>query len=146
MSEEIFTAAERAYLDGQSLARLATIGPGGGPQIRPVGFVVDPVAGTIDIGGPRLAASRKYRNVEANRLVSVVVDDMTPDEPGAVKPGWGRGVEVRGWAETLTLAEPPMAAGFFANEVIRIHPVRILSWHLDPDKLDDARTVGELPS
>jgi pyridoxamine 5'-phosphate oxidase family protein len=146
MGDEIFTAVEREYLSGQGLARLATIGPDGGPQVRPVGFVLDAAGGTVDIGGPRLAESRKYRNVEANPLVSLVVDDMTPDEPGAVKPGWGRGVEIRGWAETLTLAEPPMAAGFFANEVIRIHPVRIISWHLDSDRLQDARTVGEPPS
>ncbi|BCJ33306.1 PPOX class F420-dependent oxidoreductase [Actinocatenispora thailandica] len=146
MGDEIFTAAERTYLESQRLARLATIGPDGGPQVRPVGFVFDADAGTVDIGGPRLTASRKYRNVEANPLVSLVVDDMTPDEPGAVKPGWGRGVEIRGRAETLTLAEPPMAPGFFANEVIRIHPVRIISWHLDPDHLDDARTVGEAPA
>jgi pyridoxamine 5'-phosphate oxidase family protein len=36
-----FTPAELAYLRGQRLARLGTIGPDGSPQVRPVGFVVD---------------------------------------------------------------------------------------------------------
>jgi pyridoxamine 5'-phosphate oxidase family protein len=127
-----FTDKEREYLTGQHLGRLATVGPDGGLQIRPVGFRLN-ADGTIDIGGPKLSASRKYRNVEADPRVAFVVDDMTPDEPGAVRPGWGRGVEIRGHAETLTGQEPPLAPGFFSDEIIRIHPHRVLSWHIDAD-------------
>ncbi|MFG3293548.1 PPOX class F420-dependent oxidoreductase [Streptomyces sp. NPDC048179] len=127
-----FTAKEREYLGTQSLARLATSGPTG-PQVRPVGFRLN-ADGTIDIGGPNLRASQKYRNVQAHPEVSLLVDDMTPDEPGAVKPGWGRGVEIRGHADLLTLDEPPLAPDFFSNDVIRIHPRRIISWHIDPDR------------
>jgi pyridoxamine 5'-phosphate oxidase family protein len=73
-----------------------------------------------------------------------VVDDMTPDEPSAVKPGGGRGVEIRGHAELIADHEPPAYGdpSFFSNEVIRIHPRRVLSWHLDPDQLQSARTVA----
>ena len=45
----------------------------------------------VDIAGPNLRGRPKWRNIEANTAVTFVVDDMTPDEPGAVKPGCGRG-------------------------------------------------------
>jgi len=130
-----FNDAERAYLSGQRLGRLGTISPSGIPQVRPLGFRLNP-DDTIDIGGPRLTSTQRHRNVLANPRVAFVVDDMTPDEPGAVKPGMGRGVEVRGHAETLTVEEPPVAPQWFSHEVIRIHPERILSWHIDPDEPD----------
>lgn len=114
----VFTPTERAYLAGQPLARLATTGPDGGPQVRPVGFVLND-DDTIDIGGPALDRS------------SLLIDDMAPaDDP--IAPGWGRGVEIRGRAELLTLDAPPMAPEFFSKDVIRIHPRRIISWHLEP--------------
>ncbi|MER5433744.1 PPOX class F420-dependent oxidoreductase [Streptomyces sp. NPDC002588] len=133
--------AERAYLAGQRLARLATTGPDGGPQVRPVGFVLND-DDTIDIGGPALDRSQKYRNAEARPAVSLVVDDMAPaDDP--IAPGWGRGVEIRGHAEVLVLDAPPMAPDFFGNHVIRIHPRRIVSWHLEPeDGGTRSRNVG----
>ena len=131
----VFTDTEHTYLAGQNLGRLATVAPDGVVQVRPVGYRLN-ADGTIDIGGPNMSASQKYRNAEANPVVAFVVDDMTPDEPGAVRPGWGRGVEVRGRAETLTVEEPPLAPGFFSNEIIRIHPARVLSWHIDPEHPD----------
>jgi pyridoxamine 5'-phosphate oxidase family protein len=130
-----FTDSEREYLTGQNLGRLATVAPDGAVQVRPVGFRLN-ADGTIDIGGPNMSASQKYRNAAANPGVSFVVDDMTPDEPGAVKPGWGRGVEIRGRAETLTVEEPPLAPGFFSNDIIRIHPRRVISWHIDREHPD----------
>ncbi|GAA1707859.1 PPOX class F420-dependent oxidoreductase [Fodinicola feengrottensis] len=126
------TEAERNYLRGQSLGRLATVGPDGGAQVRPVGFKLND-DDTIDIGGPANAASQKYRNAAARPLVSFLVDDMTPDEPGALAPGWGRGVEIRGEAELLTDADPPLAPDFFSREVIRVHPRRVISWQIDPE-------------
>ncbi|MEU7138201.1 PPOX class F420-dependent oxidoreductase [Nocardia sp. NPDC046473] len=136
-----FTDVERAYLAGQKLARLATVSAKGGPQIIPLGFRLNS-DDTIDIGGPNHAASQRYRNILANPLVSLLIDDMTPDEPGAVKPGWGRGVEIRGVVETLTVDVPPVAPEWFSNDIIRIHPRRIRSWHLDPANPDGgARNV-----
>ncbi|MFI6168067.1 PPOX class F420-dependent oxidoreductase [Nocardia sp. NPDC051052] len=136
-----FTDIERAYLASQSLARLATVSPEGAPQVSPLGFRLNP-DDTIDIGGPNHAATQRYRNILANPLVSLLIDDMTPDEPGAVKPGWGRGVEIRGVVETLTVDVPPVAPEWFSNDIIRIHPRRIRSWHLDPADPDGgARNV-----
>ncbi|MEU8782182.1 PPOX class F420-dependent oxidoreductase [Streptomyces sp. NPDC048637] len=138
---DVLTPTERAYLAGRPLARLATTGPNGGPQVRPVGFVLND-DDTVDIGGPALRRSQKYRNAQARPEVSLLIDDMAPaDDP--IAPGWGRGVEIRGRAELLTLDAPPMAPDFFSNDVIRIHPRRIISWHLEPDDgRTGARNVG----
>ncbi|MCP2338136.1 PPOX class F420-dependent oxidoreductase [Actinomadura rupiterrae] len=131
MTTTPFTDAERAYLGSQSLGRIATTGPDGTPNVRPVGFRLND-DGTIDIGGPNHAASRKYRNAQANPNVSFLVDDMTPpDAPDAVRPGWGRGVEIRGRVEFVK-GRMHIGEGFFSDDLIRIHPARIISWHIDP--------------
>ncbi|MFI9509894.1 PPOX class F420-dependent oxidoreductase [Nocardia sp. NPDC052566] len=137
-----FTDAERAYLAGQRIGRLATVATTGAPQVRPLGFRLN-ADDTIDIGGPNMTATQRYRNVQANPQVSFVVDDMTPDKPGAIKPGMGRGVEIRGVVELLTVEVPPVNPEWFAKEIIRIHPRRVSSWHIDPaDPNGGARTVG----
>ena len=53
-----FSDAELAFLRRARLGRLATIGPDGAPQVRPVGFVVDAETGTIDIAGMRNRATQ----------------------------------------------------------------------------------------
>ncbi|GAB7188787.1 hypothetical protein ATKI12_8618 [Kitasatospora sp. Ki12] len=125
----IFTETERAYLAAQPLARLATTGPDGGPQVRPVGFRLN-ADGTIDIGGPAMADSRKYRNARDRPEVSVLVDDMAPaDDP--VAAGWGRGVEIRGQAEVLAVDVPPVAPDRFSRDIVRVHPRRVITWNLE---------------
>ncbi|MDT7671538.1 MAG: pyridoxamine 5-phosphate oxidase family protein [Pseudonocardiales bacterium] len=136
-----FSDAERGYLRTQRLGRITTIGPNGEPQLRPVGFRLND-DDTIDVGGPDHASSRRYRNLRARPVLAFLVDDMTPDEPGAIKPGMGRGVEIRGTAELTRVDEPPVAPQWFSNDIIRIHPTRILSWHIDPANPDGvARTI-----
>ncbi len=108
---------ERQYLEGQRLGRLATIGPDGGPQARPVVFSVNDELGTIDIAGKEMTSSQKYRNVERSPLVSFVVDDLE-----SVKPWKARGIEIRGRAEALADV---------GEGLIRIHPTRILAWGID---------------
>jgi pyridoxamine 5'-phosphate oxidase family protein len=122
----IFTDAEHTYLAGHPLGRLATIGPDGAPQIHPVAFWLNDGTGTIDIGGPALTRSQKFRNVQADPRVSFVVDDQaeTPNSIGQT----GRGIEIRGQAEIVTL-DPPLIAAF-SNETLRIHPHRIIAWNI----------------
>jgi len=126
MIDMTFTEAERAYLRTQPLGRLATIGPTGAPQNLPVTYHLN--TDTIDIGGPNLGASQKVRNIAADARVSFVVDDMA-DEP--VGPGGqtGRGLEIRGDAELLVVEKPSLAG--FSNDLIRIHPRRIVAWNID---------------
>jgi pyridoxamine 5'-phosphate oxidase family protein len=116
-----FTAAELAYLATQRLGRLATAQPDGTLQVSPVGFHYNSSLGTIDIGGWRMTASRKYRNVADNGRVAFVVDDLPSVHPWRV-----RCLEIRGVAEAV---QPPGG-----DAVIRIHPRRIISFGIDdPD-------------
>jgi pyridoxamine 5'-phosphate oxidase family protein len=116
-----FTNAELTYLRSQRLGRLATVDPAGAPQNSPVGFRLDPEAGTIEIGGYSLGTTRKFRNVEATGQVSLVVDDLASVNPWIV-----RGIEIRGSAEALRDQVP--ASAHLSPEIIRIHPRRVISW------------------
>lgn len=120
----MFTDAEVAYLSTQQLARLATVDPTGAPQNNPVGFRVS-ADEHIEVFGRAMAATRKWRNIATNPLVSIVVDDL------ADAATWqARGIEIRGVAEQLVLPEPPSA--YAGRETIRIRPTRIISWGIEP--------------
>jgi pyridoxamine 5'-phosphate oxidase family protein len=134
LAMSIFSDAELAYLRDASLARLATIGPDGAPQVRPVGFTVDAEAGTIDIGGLRNPGTQKWRNVARDGRVALVVDDVLP-------PWRPRALEVRGDAEVLPDLVPVGAFEGAAPGVIRIRPRRILAYGIEEDA-PTARTVG----
>lgn len=133
--------AEIDYLNSQRLGRLATARPDGTLQNNPVGFTYNAAAGTIDIGGFRMAGSRKYKNVAANGRAAFVVDDIVSVSPWRV-----RCVEVRGTAETVPAATAQGPAGDGA--IIRIHPRRVISFGLEqpdtePHRLTpDARDVS----
>jgi pyridoxamine 5'-phosphate oxidase family protein len=122
----IFTEAEYAYLAAHPLGRLATIGLDGAPQVHPVALWLNEAAETIDIGGPALPSSQKFRNIQADPRVSLVVDDQagTPNPIGQT----GRGIEIRGQAEIVTL-DPPLIAAF-SSQTFRIHPHRIIAWNI----------------
>jgi pyridoxamine 5'-phosphate oxidase family protein len=119
------TEAERAYLKSQPLARLATVDTNGAPQNNPVGVFIDEETGDILIGGHAMGASRKFRNVQANGQVAVVIDDLVSRDPWTV-----RGLEIRGTAVALEDAEPPVP--FMSRQVIRVTPTWVTSWGLDP--------------
>ncbi|MEW2356625.1 PPOX class F420-dependent oxidoreductase [Spirillospora sp. NPDC029432] len=118
-----FTEIEREYLSTQRLGRLATVGPHGDPQNNPVGFRINDELGTVDIHGLNLAATRKFRNVQGNDQVSLVIDDLM-----SVRPWRVRGIEIRGRAEALTGQDTPAGV---SPEVIRIHPRAVFAWGLD---------------
>ncbi len=120
-----FTPAEIAYLKGQRLGRLATVGTDGQPHVVPVGFRYNPERGTIDIGGHDFAKRKKFRDVRNNRRVAIVVDDLA-----SVNPWRPRGVEIRGEAEVLDTGGTEIGPGFDA-EMFRITPTRIISWGIE---------------
>ena len=124
----VFTDAERSYLVAHPLGRLATIGPAGSPQVQPVAFELGDDAVTLSIGGPDLAKNQKYRNIEADPRVSIVVDDVA-DEPVGSGGQRGRGVEIRGRAEMHVVAQPIMEG--FSRDLISIRPRRIIAWNID---------------
>ncbi|MFE4454869.1 PPOX class F420-dependent oxidoreductase [Streptomyces sp. NPDC056796] len=119
----VFTDAQRAYLTGQRLGRMATVDPSGQPQANPVGFFLQD-DDTVLVGGHHMGASKKWRNLRANPRISLVVDDLASVDPW--KP---RFVEIRGTAELLTGSDA-LGPGF-SPEVIRIHPHAVHSWGVD---------------
>ena len=120
------TEAERAYLQSQPLARLATVDASGAPQNNPVGAFLDEETGDIIIGGHAMGASRKFRNVQRNGQVALVIDDLVSRDPWSV-----RGLEIRGTAVALEDVEPPVP--FMSREVIRVTPTWVTSWGVDPE-------------
>jgi pyridoxamine 5'-phosphate oxidase family protein len=118
-----FSEAERAYLRSQRLGRLATVDPQGQPQANPVGFFPQD-DGTILVGGYQMGRSKKWRNLQKNPKVALVVDDIVSLRPWKV-----RGLDIRGEAELLVGAHE--LGPHFSEEVIRIHPRRIHSWGLE---------------
>lgn len=128
----VLTETERAYLQSQPLARLATVDAQGAPQNSPVGAFVDEATGDILIGGGAMGATRKFRNVAANGQVALVVDDLVSRDPWTV-----RGLEIRGTAVAEVDVDPPIP--FMSREVIRITPTWVASWGIDP--ADPAKQV-----
>ena len=122
----ILTDAEQRFLARQPLGRLATIGPDGTPQVKPLAFTYNAALGTIDISGWNMGASAKYRNIQANPRVALVVDEMTE----ASMEG-AHFLEIRGVAEAATGSAS--ADGHLAAEIIRIRPRRVVSFNVDPD-------------
>ncbi|PWI14584.1 PPOX class F420-dependent oxidoreductase [Streptomyces sp. Act143] len=117
-----FSEAERACLKSQRLGRFATVDPQGQPQANPVGFFPQD-DGTILIGGYQMGRSNKWRNLQKNPKVALVVDDVVSLRPWKV-----RGIDIRGEAELLV--GPHGLGPHLSEEVIRIRPRRIRSWGL----------------
>ena len=121
------TDAEQRFLARQPLGHLATIGPDGTPQVKPLAFTYNAALGTIDISGWNMGGSAKYRNIQANPRVALVVDEVT-----AASMEGAHFLEIRGVAEAVTGS--PSADGHLAAEIIRIHPRRVLAYNVDPDQ------------
>jgi pyridoxamine 5'-phosphate oxidase family protein len=109
----IFTENELAYLTSQRLGRMATAQPNGTLQVNPIGYRYNPETDTIDVGGFGMTTSQKFRNVNDNGRVAIVVDDVPSQDPVQV-----RFLEIRGVAETV-------------GEIIRIHPRKIISFGVE---------------
>ena len=121
----VFTPAEIAYLQSQRLGRIATAGQGGQPHVVPVGFRYNPDQDTIDVGGHNFAKRKKYRDVQRNPRVAIVIDDLVSVNPWRV-----RGMEIRGEAVILPEGGNALGPGFDAA-MFRIKPKRIISWGLE---------------
>jgi pyridoxamine 5'-phosphate oxidase family protein len=118
-----FTQAELAFLRKQPIGRLCTVGPGGKPQVRPVNLHLGPDEATIEVVGPILAQTQKWRNAVRHPQVSFIVDQVV------AQPRNVQGIEIRGTATTLPRERP--ASDGFSGDVLRITPRRIVAWGLD---------------
>ena len=123
----VFSPAEIAYLQSQRLARIATVGPDGQPHVVPVSFRYNPDEDTIDVGGHGFAQRKKYRDVQRNPRVAIVVDDLA-----SIDPWRPRMIEIRGEAEVLGTGGETIGRGF-DPQMFRIRPRRIVGIGIEGD-------------
>src|SRR5262249_39149504 len=117
----VFSPAEIEYLESQRLARIATAGRDCQPHVVPVAFRFNPETDTIDVSGHDFAQRKKYRDVQRNPRVAIVIDDLASTVPW--RP---RMIEIRGEAELLPTGGEAIGRGF-DPEMFRIRPKRIIS-------------------
>lgn len=117
----VFNEAELAYLQGERrLARIATVGRDGTPHVVPVGmWTYNPERDTIDVTGRDFDRTKKFRDVARAGRAAIVIDDLA-----SIDPWRPRAVEVRGHAQAIHDPQP----------LIRIHPERVVSWGIEPDR------------
>jgi pyridoxamine 5'-phosphate oxidase family protein len=121
----VFTDGEIAYLQKQTMGRMATVGRDGQPHIAPVTYVYNAEEDTIDIGGIDFANTKKWRDAKHDQHVTFLVDDFAPTEAHAV--------EIRGHVEiheTGGEAINPRIPNF-VPQFIRLRPLFVVSWGVD---------------
>lgn len=110
-----FTPAEVEYLRSQPLMRFASASPDGRPDVAPVVFEID--GDDVLTAGFDITHTVRYRNIQANSRVSVVVDDLASVEP------WSpRGIKIIGNAVIEDVDGSPR---------FRISPSVIISWAIN---------------
>jgi pyridoxamine 5'-phosphate oxidase family protein len=121
----VFTDAEIEYMGRITLARLATVGPDGRPHVIPLTYRYNPDEDAIDIGGIDFAAGKKWRDVQQNPKVTLLIDDFDPPEAHAL--------EIRGDAELHETGGSKINPRFpkFVEQFIRLRPTHIVSWGLN---------------
>lgn len=119
-----FTDEEIAYLRSQPLARLATVGPDGQPDVVPVAFELDGHGFWVGGVGAAVTGTRKFRNVAAgNDRVALVIDDLL-----SLDPFVARCLRVYGRAgEPVERVSALIGPGLF----MRITPTVSWSWNLE---------------
>jgi pyridoxamine 5'-phosphate oxidase family protein len=132
----VFSEAEIAYLQSNTMGRLATIGPDGMPHLVPLTYRFNADEDAIDIGGVDFDTSKKWRDMLQNPQVAFLVDDASPAGAHAL--------EIRGEAEPHLTGGELINRRFpsFKPEFVRIRPRRIVSWGIETEGfLPYARTV-----
>ena len=108
-----FTPDEAKFLKESRLARLATVSPSGQPHVVPIGFEFDGMF--FHFGGYNITKSLKFKNIQRNNKVGLVVDDLV-----STNPWTPRFIIIRGTAEILTETGP---GSIDQNTSIKITPL-----------------------
>ena len=110
-----FTVAELEYLASQPLMRFASASANGRPDVAPVVFEID--GDDVLTAGFDITHTVRYRNIQSNPRVSVVVDDLA-----SVNPWSPRGIKIIG---TVAIEDVDGSPRF------RISPEVIISWAIN---------------
>ena len=110
-----FTPAEIQYLRTQPLMRFASASLTGRPDVAPVVFELD--GDDILTAGFDIPKTVRYKNVQSNPRVTVVVDDLA-----AMDPWSPRGIKVIGSC---------VVESHGGGERFRIRPEVIISWAIN---------------
>lgn len=95
------------------------------PDVVPVGFDFDNEY--FYVGGMHLTNSTKYKNIQANNRVAIVIDDLK-----SVDPWEPRGVRVYGIADVVSREGGYMRrTDHPSSTYIRIKPLRKWSWGIE---------------
>jgi pyridoxamine 5'-phosphate oxidase family protein len=126
----MFSQQEHAYLQAQLLARLATVEPGGQPDVDVVGFEFD--GARFYIGGHQLETTRKYKNIVAGqRKVSLIIDDLKTRNPWAP-----RAIKIHGVSEIVE-REGRMGR----TDYLAITPTVSWSWGIEEPQFRQGKVV-----
>ncbi len=109
-----FTDEEAEFISQSKLARLATSSGRNQPHVVPVAFEFD--GEHFYFSGWNLQQSLKFKNIQQNGRVALVIDDLV-----TVRPWRPRGVVIRGQAEVQENEN-----GLY----VRVTPMRKISWGL----------------
>ncbi|WP_329065380.1 PPOX class F420-dependent oxidoreductase [Amycolatopsis sp. NBC_01480] len=124
-----FTDEEVAYLRSQPLARVATVGPDGQPDVVPLAFEFDGTFFWVGGSGASVLGTRKFRNIESGQdQVSLVIDDLV-----SLNPFIARGIRVYGRAEPPVDRVGMVGPGVYT----RITPAVSWSWNLAGEPVGD---------
>jgi len=110
-----FTVAELNYLTSQPLMRFASASVNGRPDVAPVVFEIDD--NDILTGGFDITHTVRYKNIQSNPRVSVVVDDLS-----SINPWSPRGIKIIGGV---------IIEEFNGSQRFRISPEVIISWAIN---------------
>jgi pyridoxamine 5'-phosphate oxidase family protein len=125
----MFSEREIAYLRSQRLGRIATTSEDQQPDVAPVGFEFD---GTyFYVGGINLLTTLKYKNIQKNPKVALVIDDLE-----SLSPWKPRGVKIHGIAD-LTRRTGYVGAATY----IRIKPKEKWGWGIDEPAIKDGKSI-----
>ncbi len=110
-----FTVAELDYLASQPLMRFASASTSGRPDVAPVVFEID--GDDVLTAGFDITHTVRFKNIQSNPRVSVVVDDLA-----SVNPWSPRGIKIIG---TAVIEE------FDGSPRFRISPEVVISWAIN---------------
>ena len=129
----MFSEQERAFLQSQPLARLATVEVSGQPDVDALGFGFD--GERFYVSGYSLERSRKYKNIASGHgKVSLIIDDLKSLQP--LEP---RAIKIHGEAEIATLEQGYRGPGTY----IVITPKVSWSWGVDKPAFQDGKFVSK---